>query len=149
MFMRRLIIEASRIAKIYRAGEPDEVQALRDVNLRICAGDFLAILGPEGAGKTTLLRILGLLDRPTSGDLFYEGRLVTGLTDTEMAATRPSPEVLRLVDDPVHDPVLLHRLQTINGQGLTVVLATGDPEVAAHGKTLYRLHQGSIYQIGG
>ncbi|HWI60245.1 MAG TPA: ATP-binding cassette domain-containing protein [Symbiobacteriaceae bacterium] len=142
--MRKLLMQACRITRVYRAGEPGEVQALRGVNLRIYAGDFLAILGAEGAGKTTLLRLLSLTDRPTAGDLYYEGRLVTGLSDDELNAIHPA---LLLIDDPPAE--LLDQLRHDNDLGQTIVLATDDPEVAAHGRTLYRIENGLIYPIGG
>lgn len=147
--MRKLLLEASHIARIYRAGQPDEVPALRDISLRIYAGDYLAILGAEGAGKTTLLRILGLQDRPTAGTIHLEGRLVIGLTDAELAEARLPAEKLQLIDDPPSRPEPLQRLRQTNSTGVTIVLATDDPEVAAHATTLYRLEHGIIYLIGG
>lgn len=150
--MRRLLLHASHITRIYRAGEADEVHALRDLSLRIYAGDFVAILGPDGAGKTTLLRILSLRDRPTAGDLYYEGRLVTGLSDAELLDIRPT---LLLADEPTRGrkpparELILNALRLENRRGTTIILATADPEAAAHGSTIYRLDKGIIYLIGG
>ena len=65
-----------------------KVQALRGVDLRIGVGESVAICGPSGSGKSTLLHIIGLLDRPTAGRYFLDGRDVTGLGDRELSAMR-------------------------------------------------------------
>jgi putative ABC transport system ATP-binding protein len=66
------MIELKNIEKTYRRGVED-VRALRGVDLRIDAGEMMAIVGPSGAGKTTLLHILGCLDQPTKGDVVFDG----------------------------------------------------------------------------
>lgn len=67
---------------------PPEVQALKSVNLRIEAGDYVSIVGPSGSGKSTMLNMLGLLDRPSVGEYYLNGTL-TGLADEdERAAIR-------------------------------------------------------------
>lgn len=128
MEVRKLLLQAMFIAR-----RPH----LADVSLRIYAGDFVAILGSPGSGKTTLLRILGLLEPPDSGDLFLEGRLVTGLPH---GALEPLP--LLLVDDPTPDTLTMLRRLNLGGQ--TVVMATADPELAAHGRTLHLLRDGTL-----
>lgn len=62
--------------------------ALRNVNFKVFKGDLIAIMGPSGSGKTTLLNMLGLLDRPSSGKIFFEGRDVSLLSDWELAYLR-------------------------------------------------------------
>ncbi len=64
--------------------------ALRDVNLTIERGDFMAIVGPSGSGKSTLLNVLGCLDEQTSGTYLMDGIDVASLTDSERAALRGS-----------------------------------------------------------
>jgi putative ABC transport system ATP-binding protein len=64
------------------------VHALDDVNLRIDSGDYVSIMGPSGSGKSTLLNVLGLLDRPSSGNYVLDGRETTELNDDELAHTR-------------------------------------------------------------
>ncbi len=81
------MIEIEHIDKIYRMGRM-EVQALRDVSLRIEPGEFVAITGQSGSGKSTLLHILGLLDRPTNGRFHFAGRDVSTLNDSQLAALR-------------------------------------------------------------
>jgi putative ABC transport system ATP-binding protein len=70
------VLEAVALTKVYRMGEV-EVRALRGVDLRLVAGEFLVLLGPWGSGKSTLLNILGGLDRPTEGRVVYRGRELT------------------------------------------------------------------------
>lgn len=63
-----VVFRARGLGKTYRTGEV-EVQALRDVDLDIAAGEFIVLLGPSGSGKSTLLNILGGLDVPSTGEL--------------------------------------------------------------------------------
>ena len=65
-----------------------ETHALRGVNLSIENGEFTALVGPSGSGKTTLLQLIGLLDQPTSGTVFINGKDVTGLNRNQRADMR-------------------------------------------------------------
>jgi len=65
-----------------------QVHALREMDLSIASGEYLAIMGPSGSGKSTLLNILGCLDRPSSGRYILDGRDVGRLSDEEMAEVR-------------------------------------------------------------
>jgi putative ABC transport system ATP-binding protein len=67
---------------------PGGVHALRGVDLAIADGELAGIVGPSGSGKTTLLQIMSTLDRPTSGDVYFDGRDVSGARDDELAALR-------------------------------------------------------------
>jgi len=67
------LIEAREITKTFRRRRGPEVSAVAGVTLRVAKGSFLAISGPSGSGKTTLLAILAALDRPTSGELLFDG----------------------------------------------------------------------------
>ena len=80
-------IELAEVSKIYPAGD-GEVAALRGVSLRIAAGDFVAIMGPSGSGKSTFMNMVGLLDRPTSGQVFLGGREVGSLAAAARAQLR-------------------------------------------------------------
>ncbi len=81
------LVELQGVSKIYRLGEVD-VPALRGVDLSVQAGDFLALMGPSGSGKSTLLHILGLLDRPTTGKVLWEGEDITHLNGARLAELR-------------------------------------------------------------
>ncbi|HEY68800.1 MAG TPA: ABC transporter ATP-binding protein [Thermoflexia bacterium] len=81
------VIEAEGLTKVYRMGKT-EVHALRGVDLRVRAGEFLALMGPSGSGKSTLMHLLGCLDTPTTGTYYLEGRDVSALSDDERARLR-------------------------------------------------------------
>ncbi len=81
------IVEVESVSRSYTLGEQD-VLALRDVSLRIEAGDFLAICGPSGSGKSTLLNIIGCIDTPTRGRVAIDGREVSGQTPDQLADLR-------------------------------------------------------------
>jgi putative ABC transport system ATP-binding protein len=64
------------------------VHALRGVSIAVYSGDFLVIAGPSGSGKTTLLNLLGALDKPSSGDILFEGRSLSSKTKSELSSLR-------------------------------------------------------------
>jgi len=80
-------IELAGVERVFLLGD-SEVHALHEVNLRIGAGEYVAVMGPSGSGKSTLLNILGLLDRPSTGRYLLEGRDVTTLEPEEAARVR-------------------------------------------------------------
>ncbi len=75
-----LRLEAVR--KSYDIGTPVEAEVLHGIDLALQQGEFTALIGPSGSGKTTLLNLIGLLDRPTGGELFIEGQKTSALSDT-------------------------------------------------------------------
>jgi len=79
--------ELRSVTRRYGQGQT-EVQAVRDLNLRIDAGEFVAIVGPSGSGKTTLLQLLGALDRPSAGEILFEGRDLAKLREGELTSLR-------------------------------------------------------------
>ena len=81
------LIELRDIYKIYHMGDT-EVHASDGVSLKICKGEFVAIVGQSGSGKSTLMNIIGCLDVPTSGQYFLDGEDVSELTDDEQAEIR-------------------------------------------------------------
>jgi putative ABC transport system ATP-binding protein len=79
--------ELSDVGKAFARGLA-VIHAVEDVDLTIEPGEFVAIEGPSGSGKTTLLQLLGALDRPSSGRIFFVGRDLAGLRDAELAELR-------------------------------------------------------------
>jgi len=82
-----VVLRLERVHKWFRSGDT-VVHALNDVSLELRAGEFCAVVGPSGSGKTTLLHIAALLDRPTSGGVWFEGQEVSDLADSARAALR-------------------------------------------------------------
>ncbi|MCT2401383.1 ABC transporter ATP-binding protein [Novosphingobium mangrovi (ex Huang et al. 2023)] len=82
-----LAFRGEGLEKVYQTGETS-VRALRGVDLAIPLGEMLVLLGPSGSGKSTLLNIIGGLDRPTSGRLFYRDTELTALDDRELTRFR-------------------------------------------------------------
>ena len=84
---RDAIIVLSRVTKVYGQGQA-AVHALRGADLRIDAGEFVAVMGPSGSGKSTCMNILGCLDTPTSGHYWFNGVDVGSLTRNQRALLR-------------------------------------------------------------
>ena len=80
-----LVIE--NLHKIFEKGG-NKVKALSGVNIKIEKGEFVAIMGPSGSGKTTLLNILGCLDKPTSGNVIFDGKDISKLNESELCMIR-------------------------------------------------------------
>jgi len=76
-----------RLCKSYELGSM-ELKVLRDINLTIGRGEYVAIMGPSGSGKSTLLNMIGCLDRPTSGDYWLGGKNVSLLDDNQLSLIR-------------------------------------------------------------
>ena len=81
------MIELQNVCRTFTVGD-QQVAALRDINLRLDAGEYVSIMGPSGSGKSTLLNLLGLLDRPTSGSYLPDDGNVTDLSDEQQANVR-------------------------------------------------------------
>lgn len=81
------VFSARQITKVYHMGEVD-VRALRGVDLDLYAGEFVVLLGPSGSGKSTLLNILGGLDVPSDGEVFYRGQQLTAFDDNALTRYR-------------------------------------------------------------
>lgn len=84
---KKELMRLTNIVKSYRNGEQD-LKVLKNINLTVYEGEFLAIMGPSGSGKSTLMNIIGLLDRATSGDYVLNGTEVEVLSDRKLAQVR-------------------------------------------------------------
>ena len=81
------VFRAKGLTKVYRMGEV-EVQALRGIDLELSAGELVVLLGPSGSGKSTLLNILGGLDVPSAGEVWYLDHQLTGATEADLTRFR-------------------------------------------------------------
>jgi putative ABC transport system ATP-binding protein len=81
------IIETQNIAKIYKMGN-QTVNALQSISISIDRGEYVAFMGPSGSGKSTLMNIVGCLDTPTQGTYMLNNKLVSEMTENELADTR-------------------------------------------------------------
>lgn len=82
-----IIVRLSKINKIYKTGEVS-FQALKNINLTIKKGEFVAVIGASGSGKSTLMHIIGLLDKPTSGTYKLDAKQISNLKENEQAKIR-------------------------------------------------------------
>jgi lipoprotein-releasing system ATP-binding protein len=86
--MSDVVLELSGLSKTYNKGLPGEVQVLRGVDLKVHAGEVVALVAPSGAGKSTLLHMAGLLDTPDEGEVVFAGQSVNGLSDRKRTGLR-------------------------------------------------------------
>lgn len=84
-----MLLELKKIAKIFEIPAADRAMTvLEDISFQIDQGESMAVVGPSGSGKSTLLNIIGALERPTSGDVFFAGKNLANLRDSELSAIR-------------------------------------------------------------
>jgi putative ABC transport system ATP-binding protein len=81
------MMDLQNVSKVYQQGRRS-VRAVQGVSLHISAGEFVSIMGPSGSGKSTLLHLLGALDTPTTGKVFFNGRDLQSLSDRERSLLR-------------------------------------------------------------
>ena len=93
------LVDVRNVYKIYNPGE-NQVNALDGVSLTIDRGEFVAIIGQSGSGKSTFMNMIGLLDTPTEGEYYINGKLVDDLTDDEMSVIR-NEEIGFIFQDPM------------------------------------------------
>ena len=82
------VVELTDVCKSFNVGKPNEIEILHDIHLQLKRGEFCAVVGPSGSGKSTLLNIIGLLDRPTKGQLRINGEDTTQLDDHALTRLR-------------------------------------------------------------
>ncbi len=111
------MIELQNVSRIFTVGD-QQVAALRGIDLRLDAGEYVSIMGPSGSGKSTLLNLLGLLDRPSSGTYLLDEGNVTDLNDEQQARVRR--EKIGFVFQSFH---LVPRLTAAQNVELPMILA--------------------------
>ena len=82
-----LLFELKNVSKSFVKGK-EKITIFDNLNMSIAKGDFLAIMGPSGSGKTTLLNMLGGVDRPTGGDILFDGSAISGYSEGQLAKWR-------------------------------------------------------------
>jgi len=82
------MIKFRNVWKIYKLDGEIEYQALKGTSLEIKEGEFVSIIGPSGSGKSTLMHLVGLLDKPTKGEILVNGKNITSLTDDQLSTLR-------------------------------------------------------------
>jgi len=85
--MKELIIQTKQLTKQF-VSEEVKTTAVRDLDLTVEQGEFVAVMGPSGCGKSTLLNLLGLVDRPSSGSFSFNGQEVNSLSENQMTRIR-------------------------------------------------------------
>jgi putative ABC transport system ATP-binding protein len=83
-----LLIETRNLGKVYSRKNATPIKALEGINIEAFKGEFLAVIGPSGSGKTTLLNLLGALDRPTTGEIRFEGKILSKFSNRDLALVR-------------------------------------------------------------
>jgi putative ABC transport system ATP-binding protein len=81
------VITLKNLSKVYRSTEV-ETTALREMNLEIRSGEFVAVMGPSGCGKSTFLNIVGMLDSPSAGEYWFDGRNIGGYPENALSELR-------------------------------------------------------------
>lgn len=84
----RAVVLAKALGKSYLVGQPNELEVLRDVELQVMPGEFLAVIGQSGSGKSTLLNLLGALDTPTRGQLWIAQQEISLMNSDQLADLR-------------------------------------------------------------
>lgn len=117
------MIELKDVNKQYTTAN-SPVSILKNIDLTICSGEFMAIMGPSGSGKTTLMNILGLLDRPSSGQYLFEQQNVSNFDSDKLARLRSV-----MVGFIFQSFMLLPRLNVIENISLPLVYQNINPKV--------------------
>ena len=86
--LHRDVLKLENLKKSYNVGMPTETEVIHGINLTITGIDFAALIGPSGSGKSTLLNLIGLLDQPTSGELYLLGQATRNLADEQRTLLR-------------------------------------------------------------
>ncbi len=129
----RPILQTIEVTKLYSSGDT-ELRVLNNVNLDIQKGQDVCLLGASGAGKSTLLQILGTLDRPTSGDILFQGESLLSMSDDGISNFRN--EKMGFVFQFHH---LIHEFTALENVMLPCLLA-GESKEEAKDKSLYWLN---------
>ncbi len=124
-FTAPLVVQLQDVCKSFNVGHPNEIEVLHHINFSLSRGEFCAVVGPSGSGKSTLLNIIGLLDRPTQGQLSIAGEETTCLDDH--AFTRLRGHAIGFVFQYHH---LLNAFTALENVMMPLLGATGFPNAS-------------------
>lgn len=170
--LKNLVMETKEVWKGYGYANESHRWVLIGVNLKVLEGEFISILGKPDEGKSTLLKILGFLELPDKGAVYFQGRLVgesgagelehmhndrVCLIDRPVSAKQiimPTEKNLAvvLIDKPdafINHGTLLTNINYLNSCGIAVVLATRKPLLASRATSIYKLSGGKIEKLNG
>lgn len=120
------VLRLEGLKKSYNIGLPTETEVLHGIDLSITALDFAALIGPSGSGKSTLLNLIGLLDQPTSGELYLLGQATRDLADVQRTHLRQ--ESIGFVFQFHH---LIEAFSAIDNVMMPVMVKSGRPSTEA------------------
>ncbi|HZT16104.1 MAG TPA: ATP-binding cassette domain-containing protein [Gaiellaceae bacterium] len=118
--MTEAVLEARRVSKTYRG----RVEALQDVSIAVRRGETLGVVGESGSGKSTLARLLLALDQPTSGEVLFDGEVVSGRRERDLGGLRRSVQVV--FQDPMGSLDPRMRVRTAISEPLRALSVPGD-----------------------
>ena len=96
MTKQHTMIELHHIIKRFYIGQPNELEILHGIDLKVNKGEFVSIVGSSGSGKTTMMNIIGILDRPTEGEYMLDGVDVAGAKDKELSMIRKNLQWIQI-----------------------------------------------------
>lgn len=120
------VVRLEQLRKSYNVGKPTETEVLHGIDLTLGRKDFAALVGPSGSGKSTLLNLLGLLDQPTSGELYLLGQPTRAMDDATRTAMRGSS--IGFVFQFHH---LIQAFSALDNVLMPLMLAHGKPDATA------------------
>jgi len=169
--LKNTVLETKEVWKGYREESGAFHWVLKKINLEVMEGEFASILGEPAGGKSTLLRLLGFLELPDRGGVYFQGRLVGEIGGKEMEHMRankvwsvnrqlplqtpPKDLAAVLLDKPARllksesGNSLLAQIYHFNSMGITVVMATRDPAIASYATSIYKLSEGEAVKLNG
>ena len=141
------MLKMTGLSKAYRT-EVVETFALREFDLEVKQGEFVAVTGPSGSGKTTFLTIAGLLEAPTAGRYELDGVDVSQLGDD--ARSRIRNEKIGFIFQAfnlIPDLSVMDLLEELNREGATIVMVTHDPQLAARAQRNVHVIDGHVVDV--
>lgn len=120
------VMRLEALRKSYNVGMPNEIEVLHGIDLSIGRSDFAALIGPSGSGKSTLLNVIGLLDKPSDGELYLLGQATRNMDDAGRTALRGNS--IGFVFQFHH---LIQAFTAIDNVLMPLMLAQGKPDKAA------------------